>query len=85
MTGFLIVFGIIHILFVIIPLLHTLRASISIKSKLIWCGFLVFLPFVGVFIFHRKFDSGLYKGTTYEINAADERARAGTLAPQDND
>lgn len=38
LTGFLGVFGILHLLLVVVPVTTTLRASISGKSKILWCG-----------------------------------------------
>lgn len=85
LIGFLVVFGVSHLFLILVPLKDTLRASISVKSMIFWCLFLIFLPFIGVFVFHRQFKSGLYQGKIYEISAAEERARSGTLSPDDND
>ena len=85
LVGFLGLAGIIHVFLVVIPLKDTLQASISAGSKLGWCLFLVLLPFIGAFVFHRCFASGAYQGDTYEISAAEERARSGTLSPDDRD
>ena len=85
LIGFLVVFGTWHLVLVAIPITNTLKASISIKSKIFWCAFLIFLPFIGVFVFHRQFRSSLFQGKTYEISPAEERARSGTLAPRDDD
>lgn len=83
--GFLVIFIPIHVLLIAIPISRTLRVPISVKSKMIWCGFLLFIPFLGAAVFHYKFKPGLYQGEPYEINAAEERARSGTLAPRDHD
>ena len=83
--GFLVIFIPIHVLLIVIPISRTLRVPISKKSKMLWCGFLLFVPFLGAAIFHYKFKTGLYQGGTYEISAAEERARSGTLAPRDHD
>ncbi|MGI9319359.1 MAG: hypothetical protein ACR2QW_18675 [bacterium] len=64
--GALAVAGIFHLLLVIVPIINTLRASISGKSKFVWCAFLVLLPFIGVAIFHFRFKSSLYQGKAYE-------------------
>ena len=85
LVGFLVVFGTFHLLLVAIPIMNTLQASISRKSKLFWSLFLVLLPLIGVAIFHFRFRASLFHGETYKISAADERARSGTLAPRDDD
>ena len=85
LIGFLAVIGIIHLFLIVIPLKDTLQASISKKSKLAWCLFLLLLPVIGAFVFHRWFKSGAYQGENYEISPADERARSGTLSPGDDD
>ena len=69
--GILVVVGIFHLLLVIVPIINTLRAPISGKSKLIWCAFLVFLPFFGVAFFHFRFRSSLYQGKAYEPTSRD--------------
>ncbi len=83
--GFLAIFIPIHVLFVAIPVRDTLRATISTNSKMLWCGFLLFVPLIGAALFHYKYKTGLFQGGTYEISAAEERARSGTLAPRDDD
>ena len=85
LIGFLAVFGSFHLFLIVIPLRDTLRAAISARSKLAWCLFLLLLPLVGAWVFHRWFRSGLYHGERYEISAAEERARSGTLSPDDRD
>ena len=57
MVGFLVVFGVLHLLLIAVPIANTLKASISATSKLVWCLFLLLLPGVGVLIFHFKFRS----------------------------
>jgi hypothetical protein len=84
LIGFLAVIGIVHLFLIVIPVKDTLQASISIKSKVFWCSFLILLPIIGAFFFHRLFKSGAYQGKNYEISAAEERARSGTLSPDDN-
>ena len=45
--GFLLVFGIVHLLLIAVPLGTTLRAPLSISGKLAWSAFLILLPSVG--------------------------------------
>jgi len=85
LTGFMVFFGVSHCLLITIPILNTLQASLSAKSKLFWCLFLLLLPLAGVAIFHFRYRSSLFQGKAYEISAAEERARSGTLAPRDHD
>ena len=85
LVGFLVVFGAFHLILVAVPVMNTLQASISGKSKLFWSLFLVLLPLIGVAIFHFRFRASLFQGETYEISAAEERARSGTLAPRGDD
>ena len=85
LIGFLAVTGIVHLFLIVIPLKDTIQAPISIKSKVSWCLFLIFLPIIGAFVFHRLFKSGAYQGKSYEISAAEERARSGTLSPDDHE
>ncbi len=85
LIGFLAVFGSFHLFLIAIPLRDTLCAAISGRSKLAWCLFLVLLPLVGAWVFHRWFRSGVYHGESWEISAAEERARSGTLSPDDRD
>ena len=82
--GFLVVFVPIHVLLVVVPITNTIRSSISSNSKWFWCAFLVFLPVIGVVVFHFLFRSSLFQGKSYEISAAEERARSGTLSPEDD-
>ena len=90
LIGFLVIFIPIHVLLITIPITHTLRAAISTKSKILWCGFLLFIPYnrgsiIGAAVFHFKYKTSLFQGKAYEISAAEERARSGTLAPRDDD
>ena len=71
LIGILAVVGIFHLLLVIVPVRNTLRAPISGKSKLIWCAFLVLLPFIGVAFFHFRFRSSLFQGKAYEPTSRD--------------
>ena len=75
LIGFLTVVGITHVLLISVPLINTLKAPISAAGKLLWCAFLVMLPFIGVLVFHYRFQSSLFQGKGCEISAADERAR----------
>jgi len=83
--GMLLVFGVVHLFLIAIPVVDTLKSGISRKSKLAWCLFLLLLPLIGVALFHFRFRSSHFRGEKYEISAADERARSGTLAPDDRD
>jgi len=85
LIGFLTLFGIAHLLVVAVPIVDTLQASISRKSKIFWCLFLLFIPLLGVALFHFRYKTSLFQGKVYEISAAEERARSGTLAPRDDD
>lgn len=85
LIGFLGLLGAVHLFLIVIPLRDTLRAPISIRSKLAWCAFLLLLPLLGAWVFHRWFRSGVYHGESWEISAAEERARSGTLSPDDRD
>jgi len=85
MIGFLIVFGFLHLLLIILPISTTLRASISVKSKIFWCVFLVILPFVGVAFFHFRFRSSLFMGKPYEPSPHDLGVRNPPDSPNDRD
>jgi hypothetical protein len=85
LIGFLAEIGIVHLFLVVIPLKDTIQSTISIKSKVFWCSFLIFLPVIGAFVFHRLLKSGAYQGKNYEISAAEERARTGSLSPDDKE
>ena len=85
LIGFLVLVGSVHLFLIVVPVKDTLQASISVKSKIAWCLFLILLPIIGAFVFHRWFKSGAYQGKAYEISAADERARSGTLSPDDSE
>lgn len=85
LIGLLFLLGAVHIVLIAIPIADTLKSGISRKSKLAWCLFLLVLPLIGVALFHFRFRSSHFRGEKYEISAADERARSGTLAPDDRD
>lgn len=82
--GFLSLIGIVHAVLVLIPLIDTLKAEISWRSKLAWSLFLLLLPFVGVALFHFRYRSSVFHGEKFQLSADDERARSGTLAPRDD-
>ena len=71
LIGFLLVLGILHLLLVVIPITTTLRTSISARSKILWCAFLVLLPFIGVALFHFRFKTSLFQGKTWEPSPHD--------------
>jgi len=71
LIGFLGVFGFLHLLLVAVPFTTTLRATISGKSKILWCVFLFFLPFIGVAVFHLRFKTSLFLGKTWEPSPHD--------------
>ena len=83
--GFPVVAIPIHLFLIAIPISTTFRANISVKSKFLWCGFLLFVPLIGAALFQFKFRVSLFQDKLYEIDTASERARSGTLAPRDND
>lgn len=85
LTGFLGVFGILHLLLVVVPVTTTLRASISGKSKILWCAFLVLLPFIGVAVFHFRFRTSLFLGRTWEPSPHDLGARKPHHSSNDRD
>lgn len=84
LIGFLVILLPVHFLLAAIPVSHTIRSKISPGSKIFWCAFLLLLPIVGVAVFHFFYRSSLFRGKAYEISAAEERARSGTLAPDDD-
>ena len=73
--GFLMILGIVHLLLIAVPLGTTLKAPISLQSKLLWCAFLVFLPFLGAGLFHFRYRSSLFHGKPYDPSAHDLGAR----------
>ncbi len=84
-VGFLIVVGFLHLLLIVVPINTTLRASISVKSKILWCVFLVILPFIGVGFFHFRFRSSLFLGKPYEPSPRDLGVRNPPDSPNDKD
>ena len=83
--GALVFFGFWHLFLIVIPFRNVARGTISLKSRIAWCALLVFIPFIGVSVMHFLYGTGLFQRTLYEVNSADERARLGTLAPNDHD
>ena len=51
LKGVLILIAVSHFMLIIIPVLNTIYASISIKSKAFWCAFLIFLPLLELVFF----------------------------------
>lgn len=83
--GILTVVGIFHFMLVVVPMMNTLRASISTTSKLAWCAFLVLLPFVGVAYFHFRFRLGLFQGKAYQPRPEDLGGPASGFSRKDKD
>ena len=83
-TGILVFAGVTHLLLIVIPVCDTLRSSVSRQSKLLWCIFLLLVPIIAAALFHFKYRSSLVLDN-YKRSSAEERARAGTLAPDDFD
>ncbi len=71
LIGFLAVLAILHLILVVVPITTTLRASISAKSKISWCTFLVLFPFIGVALFHFRFRTSLFMGKPWEPSPHD--------------
>jgi len=70
LKGVLILMAIAHVMLIVIPVLNTLYASISRKSKLFWCAFLIFLPFVGAAIFHFRYRDSLFQEESHTTKRA---------------
>jgi len=85
LIGFLGLFGILHLLLVVVPITTTLRATISGKSKILWCAFLVFLPFIGVALFHIRFRTSLFLGKKWEPSPHDLGVRNPRDSSNDRD
>lgn len=85
LIGFLAVFAILHLILVVVPIATTLRASISAKSKISWCAFLVFVPFIGVALFHFRFRTSLFLGKTWEPSPHDLGVRKPHDSSKDRD
>ena len=85
LTGFLAVFGFLHLLLVVVPVMTTLRASITTNSKIMWCAFLVFVPFIAVLIFHFRFRTSLFLGKKWDPSAHDLGVRKPHDSTKDRD
>jgi len=70
LKGVLILIAISHVMLIIIPVLNTLYASISQKSKLLWCAFLILLPFIGAAIFHFRYRASLFQEEDHKTKRA---------------
>jgi hypothetical protein len=70
LKGILIVTAIAHLLLIAVPFTNTLCASISKKSKLTWCAFLLFLPFVGAAIFHFRYRDSIFQEEDHKTKRA---------------
>ena len=81
LTGFLIVFGILHLLLIVVPINTTLHAAISAYSKICWSAFLIFMPFIGVAVFHFRFRSSLFLGKPYQPSPHDLGVRSDKHSP----
>ena len=75
LVGILVVFGFLHLLLLVIPVITTARATISTRSKMLWILFLLFLPLIGVAFFHFRFRISLFHGSKWEPTAHDLGAR----------
>ena len=85
LIGALVFFGFWHLYLVLVPVRNVMRARISLQSRLFWSAVLLFIPFLGVAVMHFFYGTGLLHKGGYELSAAEERARSGTLAPDDRD
>ena len=70
LKGVLILIAVSHLMLITVPVLNTLYASISRKSKIFWCAFLIFLPFVGVGIFHFRYKDSLFQEESHTTKRA---------------
>lgn len=75
LIGFLLIFGIVHLLLIAVPLGTTLRAPLSVPGKLAWSAFLILLPIAGAALFHFRYRSSLFRGKPWEPSAHDLGAR----------
>jgi len=85
LIGILVVFGLLHLLLIVVPVATTLRATISGKSKILWCAFLAFLPLIGVAFFHFRFRTSLFMGKTWEPSPHDLGVRKPHDSTNDRD
>jgi Ca2+/H+ antiporter len=70
LKGVLILIAISHSILIVVPVLDTLYSSISRKSKLLWCAFLIFLPYIGAAIFHFRYRASLFQEENHETRRA---------------
>jgi hypothetical protein len=70
LKGILIVSAIAHLFLIVVPFINTLYASISKKSKLAWCAFLLFLPFAGAAIFHFRYRDSIFQEEDHKTKRA---------------
>ena len=82
--GVLALLGVCHLVLVVVPIVETMKSKLSLESRLAWSLFLLLTPFIGVALFHFHYRVSLFRGEGWNISAADERARSGTLAPDDD-
>jgi hypothetical protein len=85
LKGMLILIAISHFMLIVIPVLNTLYASISKKSKLFWCAFLIFLPFVGAAVFHFRYRNSLFQEESHTTKRALIEAEKQKYSQFDND
>jgi hypothetical protein len=85
LKGILILIAISHFMLIVIPVLNTLYASISKKSKLFWCAFLIFLPFVGAAVFHFRYRNSLFQEESHTTKRALIEAEKQKYSQFDND
>lgn len=85
LTGFLFLFGIVHLLLISVPIGMVFRSRISLVSKVLWCTFLLALPFAGAAYFHFRYRSSLFLGKTYDPSAHDLGARNWSDSPDDRE
>lgn len=70
LKGILILVAILHFILIVVPVLETLYASISKKSKMFWCAFLILLPFAGAAIFHFRYRASLFQEDSHTTKRA---------------
>ena len=82
--GVLIFVAVSHFMLIVIPVLNTLYASISNKSKLFWCSFLIFLPYIGAAIFHFRYRDSLFQEEDHKTKHALIKAERQKYSQYDN-
>ena len=85
LKGVLILIAVSHLMLIVIPVLNTLYASISRKSKMFWCAFLILLPFVGIAIFHFRYRVSLFQKESDDAKRALIRAEKQKYSQYGND